>query len=81
LGKGEQTVAARDRQGVVEIFDTYKFESDNYYDIQYHFRSIDTWLRGVHKSFCKEHDWKDNLIEINSSKYSLFNENKEAENV
>ena len=70
---GEQTIAARDRFGVVEYFDTYKFESENYYDIKYHFRSIDTWLRGIHKSFCVEHEWKDNLIEINSSKFSLFN--------
>lgn len=46
---GEETVAARDRFGVVEINETYKFTSENYYDIKYHFRSIDTWLRGIHK--------------------------------
>ena len=49
---GEQTVGARERYGVVEIHDSYKFVSDNYYDINYHFRSIDTWLRGIHKYFC-----------------------------
>jgi hypothetical protein len=46
---GEETVGARERFGVVEINDTYKFVSENYYDIKYHFRSIDTWLRGIHK--------------------------------
>jgi hypothetical protein len=46
---GEQTVAARERYGVVEIYDTYKFESENYYDIKYHFRSIDPWLQGKNK--------------------------------
>ena len=45
----EETIAARDRFGVVEIHETYKFNSENYYDIKYHFRSIDTWLRGIHK--------------------------------
>ena len=46
---GEETVAARERYGVVEINDTYKFASSLYYDIKYHFKSIDAWLRGIHK--------------------------------
>jgi hypothetical protein len=46
---GEDTVGARERFGVVEINETYKFTSENYFDIKYHFRSIDTWLRGIHK--------------------------------
>jgi len=46
---GEETVGARERFGVVEIHETYKFTSENYYDIKYHYRSIDTWLRGIHK--------------------------------
>ena len=46
---GEETIAARDRDGVVSYFDTYQFESSNYFDIKYHFRSLDTWLMGIHK--------------------------------
>jgi len=69
---GEETIGARDKDGVVSIFDTYKFESSNYYDIKYHFRSIDTWLSGIHKSFCKDHAWDDHLIKVNNSKFSIF---------
>lgn len=68
----ERTIAARSRDGVVDIFDTYRFESENYYDIRYHFKSIDTWLRGNHKSFCEEHVWHDALLDYNPNKYSLF---------
>ncbi len=46
---GEETVGSRDRFGMVEINHSYKFTSDNYYDIKYHFKSIDTWLKGIHK--------------------------------
>ena len=46
---GEQTIAARDCDGVVDFFDSYKFEAGNYYNIKYHYRSIDTWLSGTLK--------------------------------
>jgi len=69
---GEETVGARDSDGVVERFDTYKFESSNYYDIKYHFRSLDTWLQGVRKSFCSEHEWRDPLLDYNINKFSIF---------
>lgn len=46
---GEQTIGARWNNGVVSIFDSYKFVSKTYYDIKFHFRSIDTWLQGVCK--------------------------------
>lgn len=64
--------------------------SDNYYDIKYHFRSIDTWLRGIHKyfkyqinlnfrSFCEEHKWHDSLLDDDKkNKYSLFSEDLEG---
>ena len=42
-----RSYASRYSKGVVREFDSYKFESSNYYDIKYHFRSIDTWLDGV----------------------------------
>ena len=30
----------------VQIHDSYQFVSKSYHDMQYHFRSIDTWLQG-----------------------------------
>lgn len=74
---GEQTIGAREQRGVVSIFDTYKFESDNYHSIIYRFKSIDTWLKGIHRSFCKEHLWHEEGLD--SNKYSLFNIPKEDE--
>ena len=59
--KSERTIAAREKKGVVQIFDTYKFTSENYYDIKYHFKSLDNWLKGIHKSYCKQHEWYDHL--------------------
>ena len=44
LGKGEQTLGARYRKGVVSYFDSYKFKSSIYYQEKYYYRSIDTWL-------------------------------------
>ena len=54
---GEQTIGARIAKGVIQQFDTYQFVSKSYYDIKYYFRSLDTWLDGVCRSFCKEHPW------------------------
>ena len=34
------------------------FKAKSYYNMQYHFRSIDTWLQGVCKSFCAQHAWR-----------------------
>lgn len=75
----ERTIGARDRFGVVEYFDSCQFTSDNYYDIKYHFRSIDTWLRGIHKSYCDEHKWHDELLDNVSNKFSVFKIDKVAE--
>lgn len=67
---GEQTIAGREPRGVVSIFDTYKFESSNYHSIIYRFKSIETWLKGIHRSFCPDHLWHE---EVNmNNKYSLF---------
>lgn len=74
---GEETIAAREPRGVVSIFDTYKFESSNYHSIIYRFKSIDTWLKGIHRTFCKEHLWHE---EANlKNKFSLFNVVEDAE--
>ena len=82
---GKETIAARDKYSVVEVFDTYEFTSEIYYDIKYHFRSIDTWLRGIHKyakminyrSFCIDHKWHEEFLD-KKNKYSIFNLDKEV---
>ena len=47
LGEGHKTVGARWQKRFVEIHDSYQFESKSYHSMQYHFRSIDTWLQGI----------------------------------
>ncbi len=81
-GSPERTIGARDRFGVVEYNESYKFTSENYYDIKYYFKSINTWLMGIHKSFCDEHPWHDNLLDNKPNKFSLFSEeeNEDIEN-
>jgi len=51
-------VGARYSSGVVQVFDSYKFESKLYYDVKHYFCSIDTWLNGICESVCPEHPWK-----------------------
>lgn len=46
-GDGERTLGARWQKGVVQIHDSYKFTAKSYHSMQYHFRSIDTWLKGT----------------------------------
>eukprot|EP00050_Salpingoeca_kvevrii_P003571 m.227490 g.227490 ORF g.227490 m.227490 type:complete len:515 (-) comp10851_c3_seq3:732-2276(-) len=58
MGDGEKTLGARWQRGVVEIHDSYKFVSKSYGNMEYHFRSIDTWLQGVCVSHCPEHKWQ-----------------------
>lgn len=77
LGEGEKTIGSRDSDGTVDIFETFQFNSERYFNIQYHFKSIDTWLKGIHKSFCNEHKWHEdsgyNLLDKDKvNKYSAF---------
>ncbi|PIK36407.1 hypothetical protein BSL78_26767, partial [Apostichopus japonicus] len=57
-GDGVRTIGARWQKGKVQIHESYRFESKSYHSMGYHFRSIDTWLRGICKSYCKKHPWK-----------------------
>ena len=83
LGEGEKTIGSRESDGTVEIFDTFQFMSEKYYNIKYHFKSIDTWLKGIHKSFCDEHKWHESdaklLDKDKLNKYSAFYEEFEEE--
>lgn len=69
---GEQTIGARWQRGVVKYFDSYKFESTSYYDIKFHFKSIDTWLEGICKSYCAEHSWNSSNLQWAPGKKSIF---------
>ncbi|XP_077863250.1 uncharacterized protein LOC144346250 [Saccoglossus kowalevskii] len=69
-GDGIKTVGARWQKGVVQVFDSYKFVSKSYHSMVYHFKSIDTWLRGVCRSFCPEHLWRKSKYE--PGKKSIF---------
>ncbi|XP_052760665.1 uncharacterized protein LOC128203322 isoform X2 [Mya arenaria] len=69
-GEGNKTVGARWNNGKVQLFDSYKFTAKSYHSETYHFKSIDTWLRGICKSFCPQHRWK--LAKYNPKKKSIF---------
>ena len=51
LGDEEKTVGARWQRGAVQIHDSYKFISRSYHSMEYHFKSIDTWLMGECKRY------------------------------
>lgn len=69
---GEQSIGARWQKGVVQYFDSYKFNSTSYHSIEFHYRSIDTWLEGVCKSFCEEHEWRSSKMQWQPGKTSIF---------
>lgn len=74
-GRGEAregTVGARWQRGVVQHHPTFRFESKNYHDVRYHFKSIAPWLRGDLRSYCAEHDWRDDRNLWLGEKYSVF---------
>ena len=54
---GKSSIGARRKGGVVQLFDHFKFESKRFYNTIYHYRSLDTWLDGICRSWCPEHDW------------------------
>lgn len=89
--QSEGTLAARWQKGVVQDFDSFRFESKNYYDQVYHFKSINRWLEGQLKqyiyvylfirSFCKDHDWVDDRNLWLGDKYSIFNLDDDGEKI
>ena len=75
---GEQSIGARWFKGVVKLFDSYKFESTTYYDIKFHYRSLDTWLEGI----CKSHFPNSRFgttLQFDVNKHSLFLEDDESD--
>eukprot|EP00656_Telonema_subtile_P030392 TRINITY_DN33371_c0_g1_i1.p1 TRINITY_DN33371_c0_g1~~TRINITY_DN33371_c0_g1_i1.p1 ORF type:complete len:355 (+),score=47.16 TRINITY_DN33371_c0_g1_i1:177-1241(+) len=56
---GTSTIGSRSGM-VVSEHEDFKFPGDRcvkYHSVKYHFRSIDTWLNGVCRSFCSTHSW------------------------
>ena len=79
---GEATIGSRYHKGVVSIFPSYKFKSTTWDLVQYHFRSIDTWLNGECRSYCDEHQWLSDSLAIMAAagKRSIFNDDEDDVN-
>jgi len=69
---GEETIGARFFSGKVQIHKSFKFKSTLYRDVKIYFKSLDTWLMGTCKSFCKGHEWLDDTLNWSPTKKSIF---------
>jgi len=60
LGKetGEASIGSRSSVGFVTQNESYKFESKKWTLVKYHYKSIDTWIHGICRSFCPAHPWR-----------------------
>lgn len=78
---GEATIGSRFHNGKVSIFPSYKFASTKWSLVQYHFRSLDTWLGGECRSHCPEHPWHSEILSIEAAagRKSIFNDTSEDE--
>jgi hypothetical protein len=83
ISLGEATIGSRYHRGKVSIFPSYKFKSTTWDLVQYHFRSLDTWLDGVCKSCCPEHAWQsDALSHVDvAGKRSIFSDESCADDI
>lgn len=69
---GEQSIGARWQRGVVQYFDSYKFDSKAYHSMVYHYKSIEPWLDGICKSHCDVHKWSSANLQWAPGKNSIF---------
>lgn len=78
---GEATIGSRFHSGRVSIFPSYKFTSSTWKLVNYHFRSLDTWLDGVCKSCCEEHPWHSDVLNYleTAGKRSIFCQETQGE--
>lgn len=73
---GEECIGSRYHRGKVSIFPSFKFTSTTWKLVNFHFRSLDTWLDGVCKSCCPDHPWQSdslNYLEA-AGKRSIFSD-------
>jgi hypothetical protein len=75
---GEQSIGARWQRGVIQYFDSYKFVSTSYHSIEFHYRSIDTWLEGICRSWCPTHEWLSCNLNWIPDKKSIFSLDEEV---
>lgn len=57
----------------MQFFDSYKFTSTAYHSIEFHYKSLDTYLEGVCRSFCDQHSWSSANMQWAPGKKSIFN--------
>jgi hypothetical protein len=74
---GTQSIGARRKGGVVQVFDSFRFESKRFYNTIYSFHSLDTWLDGICKSWCSDHEWLSG--KKNSAHYVKIHRQKKKE--
>ena len=80
---GEATIGARFAKGVVQVWPSYKFDSNLWELHAYHFCSIETWLDGECKSHCPEHEWKCSAAALAraAGERSIFNDGSDDNDV
>ena len=61
----------------IQYHDSYKFSAKSYHSMQYHFKSIDSWLKGICRSHCPEHSWTRSKYQ--PGKKSIFAEDQANE--
>ena len=61
---GEMTIGSRTGRGTVSYHDSYKFVGKRYHSIVWHYKSLDTWLEGICKSWCPEHKWRTSRYQL-----------------
>ena len=55
---GEKSIGSRTSLNQVSYHDSFRFVGRKYHSIEYHYKSLDTWLDGICKSWCPEHKWR-----------------------
>lgn len=61
---GTKSIGSRTCINEVSYHDDFKFATTSYHSIKYHYKSLDTWLDGICRSWCNDHAW-------NVSKYAV----------
>ena len=79
---GRATLGSRYFRGKVSIYPEYEFPCTTWTCYKHHFRSLDTWLDGICKSFCDEHAWiidSGLMLDAAAGKRSIFSYDSDDE--
>ena len=49
---GTRSIGSRTQINHVAYHDDFKFATTSYHSINYHYKSLDTWLEGICRSWC-----------------------------